>query len=239
MKTTFQILPQGPSERNEAQPKSVVLLSGGLDSAANLAICRTKGNPILALTIDYGQRAAQAEIEAARKLCHFYQVPHQVIEAKWLGSLGKSALTEHEIGVPQVSFSDLEDVGAMAKTKAVVWVPNRNGVFIHIAAAYAESHGAEQVLVGFNEEEAATFPDNSIAYLNRVSAALELSTSNHVQVFSYTAKWNKKRIVSELRLLSVPFPFEFVWSCYHGYAEGVSKPCRKCESCQRLLRALA
>ena len=48
--------------------RSVVLLSGGLDSAANLAFCRLRDEPILALTVNYGQRAASAEIRAAEAL---------------------------------------------------------------------------------------------------------------------------------------------------------------------------
>ena len=104
----------------------------------------------------------------------------------------------------------------------------------HAAAAYAERLGAEQVVVGFNREEAATFSDNSADYLQRVTHALDLSTANHVKVFCYTLDWDKKQIVAELKKLPKPFPFENVWSCYGGG----DAPCGICESCQRLARAL-
>ena len=213
---------------------SIILLSGGLDSAANLALCREQDHPILALTACYGQRAADREVEAAREFCKYYDVPHQILDVSWLGKLGGSALTVHSTSVPHVKLDQLDQKTITQKTAEKVWVPNRNGVLIHIAAAYAESLGAKQVVVGFNAEEAATFPDNSADYIQRVTTALALSTSNRVSVFCYTLHKNKVEIVKELKVLPKPFPFEQIWSCY----EGGIKPCDQCESCMRLARAL-
>ena len=42
-----------------------------------------------------------------------------------------------------------------------VWVPGRNIVFTAIANSFAESYGARIIIVGWDLEEAATFPDNS------------------------------------------------------------------------------
>ena len=62
-----------------------------------------------------------------------------------------------------------------------MWVPNRNGVFIAIAAAFAESLGADLVVTGFNAEEAATFPDNSAAFAAAATESLRFSTANGVR----------------------------------------------------------
>ncbi len=219
--------------------KTVILLSGGLDSAANLAFSHHRaevdGSPLLALTADYGQRAAPAEIRAAQVFARYYDVPHQVVDLKWLGALGGSALTETSLKLPHLERAQLNERLVTEDSARSVWVPNRNGVLIHVAAAYAERLQAHQVLVGFNVEEAATFPDNSLDYLERVNQALELSTATHIQVFSYTVQWNKNQIVSELKKLPRRFPFETVWSCY----EGSFSPCLACESCQRLSRAIS
>jgi 7-cyano-7-deazaguanine synthase len=217
--------------------RSVVLLSGGLDSSANLALCADRDEPVLALTVDYGQRAFEPELRAARSLCEHYGVRHERLDLRWLGRLGGSSLTSHEQDVPEIATNLLDDARATQATAKAVWVPNRNGVLINVAAAYAERLGAARVVVGFNAEEAATFPDNSAEFLRRASDALAYSSGDGaVSVYCYTTDWDKKRIVSELRGMTArPFPFERLWSCYHGGA----KPCGSCESCRRLARALS
>ena len=64
--------------------KSIILMSGGLDSAVSLGLCRKSHNVKLALTFDYGQKAAQTEIDASKKLCEFYNVTHKVIKLDFL-----------------------------------------------------------------------------------------------------------------------------------------------------------
>ena len=67
----------------------------------------------------------------------------------------------------EVSFNDLDDIKKSSKTASSVWVPARNMVFTSIAVSYAESIGAEKIIVGWDAEEAATFPDNSKEFLER------------------------------------------------------------------------
>ena len=213
--------------------KSLILLSGGLDSSANLAFAYYFDEPVLALTIDYGQKAAKAEIAAAKKFAAYYQVPHQVLDLKWLGALGGSALTSDALEIPNLQTSKLDDQKTTEGTAKQVWVPNRNGLLINAAAAIAESMGAQQIVVGFNKEEAATFPDNSSQFLGVITLSLRYSTKGGVKVACYTDMMMKTEIVQALRNLEKPFPFEHVWSCYHGG----EKMCGKCESCQRFIRA--
>jgi len=213
----------------------VVLLSGGLDSAANLAFCLEKDEVVLAVTVDYGQKASVKEIEASKKFCEYYNVTHKVIDLKWLGQLGQSALTKTSKFIPKAEEKFLDSKIEADKLARSVWVPNRNGVLIQLAAAYAEDVGSKRVVVGFNYEEAQTFPDNSMEFISVTNRALAYSTSNQVEVFSFTENLNKKEIVVKLKKkIKRPFPFEYVWSCYDGkdYACGV------CESCLRLKRAM-
>jgi 7-cyano-7-deazaguanine synthase len=214
--------------------RSVILLSGGLDSAANLAICVERDEPVLALTTDYGQRAFEPELRAARSLCDYYGVRHASADLRWLGALGGSSLTSRDSAVPDVATALLDDARTTQASAKAVWVPNRNGVLINVAAAYAERLGATRVVVGFNVEEAATFPDNSAEYLARATAGLAYSTANQVSVYCYTTALNKRQIVADLRGLARAFPFERIWSCYQSGPE----PCGACESCRRLTRAL-
>jgi 7-cyano-7-deazaguanine synthase len=170
-------------------------------------------------------------------LARHYDVEHRIVDLRWLGELGGSALTDRSKAVPELKSTELDQMNTITQTAAAVWIPNRNGVLIQVAAAFAERRGAEQVVVGFNREEATTFPDNTVDFLERSTRALELSTSTQVRVACYTATFDKTEIVRALRSLKSPqteFPFGKIWSCY----EGADEPCGRCESCQRLKRAL-
>ena len=134
--------------------------------------------------------------------------------------------------MPQPPEQSLDDWQVARQTAATVWVPNRNGIFINIAAAWAETLNCQLVVTGFNAEEAVTFPDNSAAYVLAVNEALSYSTANGVRVVSYTQRLNKIEIVQLGQRLGVPW--QHVWSCYHGG----EKMCGKCESCCRYFRAL-
>lgn len=212
---------------------SVVLLSGGLDSSANLAIAVERDSVVLCLHADYGQRAEASEWLASKRLAEYYGVRLERVEIQWLGRMGGSSLTDAAQAVPHLNKNQLDEIKTITESARAVWVPNRNGVLINIASAYAERVGAKRVIVGFNREEATTFPDNSGAFLKAATNALSYSTANGVEVFCYTTEMDKRQIVREIRGLSRPFPFDRVWSCYYSG----EMACGKCESCGRFNRA--
>jgi len=211
--------------------KSVVLLSGGLDSTVSLAHALRESEVKLCLTFDYGQRAAQKEIEAAAALAAHYHLRHRVIELPFLREVTGTALVNNETDLPEPGISELDDPVASSATAAQVWVPNRNGLFVNIAAAFAESCSAGLVVTGFNREEAVTFPDNSAGFVESVNSALAYSTLNKVKVVSYTQRLSKVDIIRLGMKLKVPY--QYVWSCYRGG----EKMCGRCESCMRFKRA--
>ncbi|MBU6376083.1 MAG: 7-cyano-7-deazaguanine synthase QueC [Bdellovibrionales bacterium] len=215
------------------QASTVVLLSGGLDSSANLALAHQRGDRLTALTVNYGQRAWQSESQAARKISAFFEAAFVAVDLPFLGQLGGSALLDRSKTIPEVSRDHLDMMSVVSQTAQAVWVPNRNGVLVHLACAYAESMGAERVLVGFNREEGVTFPDNTRAFMESLNHSLEFSTRGKVRVDSLTVDMDKTEIVGKLRSLVRPFPFEWVWSCYFSGDQA----CGRCESCQRFLRA--
>ncbi|MCB0393712.1 MAG: 7-cyano-7-deazaguanine synthase QueC [Bdellovibrionales bacterium] len=212
-----------------SQVRSVLLLSGGLDSTVNAYKAAKESDVALAITFNYGQRAAIQETIHAQKTCSALGIGHQVITLEWMRSITTTSLVNTDFSIPEEM--DLDDPEITNDTAKKVWVPNRNGVFINIAAAYAESLGAKQIVVGFNLEEAATFPDNSKAFLEASDHALSFSTANQAQVVCYTTDLNKTEIVKLGRELNVNF--DNVWSCYYGE----DQPCGKCESCRRFARA--
>lgn len=180
----------------------------------------------------YGQRAEEQEIRAASALAKYYGVEWRDVDVSWLGAISRSGLNRKEMLLPNPSMADLDDLVASEQSKKTVWVCNRNGVFLNIAAAFAEAIGADAILAGFNKEEAATFPDNSVAYMHALEESFRFSTELGVKVDSYTKDLTKSDIV--IRGLELKLPFHLVWSCY----ESGEKRCWRCESCKRTERAL-
>lgn len=213
--------------------RAVALLSGGLDSTVAAARIHGSHGIAIALTIDYGQRAFERERAAARAMARHFGAEHRTLRLDFLAEITKTALVDRELEIPQLSREQLDDVtGAAQRSMVAVWVPNRNGLMIAAAAALAEARGLDTVVVGFNREEASTFPDNSQAFLERTNAALELSTRNHVRVEAPTVALDKREIVAEGYRIEAPL--HYLWSCYRGGEQH----CLRCESCARLCRAL-
>ena len=215
------------------ESSQVVLLSAGLDSAYNLLRAKLEGKVLLALTFDYGQRAAKAEVKASRSLCEHLGVSHEVIALPWFQKFSKSALTAQEADLPKAKEVVIQDLEISKMTASRVWVPNRNGIFLNIAAGFAEGLGANRVIAGFNLEEAKTFDDNSKGFVEAANKSFEFSTANHVQVVSYSIEMEKPQILKSY--LDLGGQRDWLWPCYEGFDEW----CGVCESCQRFLVAEA
>jgi 7-cyano-7-deazaguanine synthase len=212
--------------------KSIVLLSSGLDSTVNLFEARAQTQVVLSLTVDYGQRAAPREIERATQIAALAGVPHHSLSLPWFKDFTKTSLVSTDMKVPVKSEVAIDDLSVSASTAKAVWVPNRNGILLNIAAGFAEGLGADWVVPGFNIEEGATFPDNTQDFLESVTKAFGYSTSNGIKAVCFTTALNKTEIVRRGRALGVPF--DLIWPCYFA----ASEPCGECESCQRFSRAM-
>ncbi len=214
------------------QSKSIVLLSAGLDSTVNLFLAHKKSQVVQTITFNYGQRALAKEVEHSKKLSDYLHIPHVVIDLPWLKNIGKSSLNNNQFTVPTGKDVSIADHAVSAQTAKSVWVPNRNGVFLNIAACLAEAAGADQVIPGFNLEEAATFPDNSEAYIDATTKAFKFSTANAVKVICHTVKMHKTEIMK--LAIDEKIPLKMIWPCYFSFDQW----CGECESCLRTKRAM-
>ncbi len=204
--------------------KAIILLSGGLDSLVALGYPQKEYTIELALTFDYGQKSVKQEIEASKKLAQYYSVKHKIIKLDWLKEICKTAL---------VSDKDIptEDLGTL-ESAASVWVPNRNGLFLNIAASFADSFGFDYILFGANKDEGTTFPDNTEEFRKHVSEVFETSTLKKPKVVAPLINYSKDDIVKIAMQNSMPL--EYLHSCYSSG----DKHCGKCESCRHLKNAL-
>lgn len=211
--------------------KSIVLLSGGLDSLVSLALTKDEYNIELALTFDYGQKSAKHEIAASEKICNYYEIKHKVIKLDWLKEITQTALVS-EKEVPFTSEEDLSSDEFINKSAVSVWVPNRNGAFLNIAASFADSYCYDYIIFGANKEEGTTFPDNTQEFIDRINKAFEYSTLKHPKAFAPLINSDKNDIVKSAVKHKVPL--ELTRSCYSVN----ERHCGVCESCVRLKRAL-
>lgn len=215
---------------------AVILLSGGLDSYVSLVYSQKQGYDIkLALTFDYGQKAALEEISASEKICAKYGVELKVIKLPFLAEISNSALNKDD---KKLEFETLGKESARA-----VWVPNRNGLFLNIAASFCDAFGYKAVIIGANKEEAATFLDNSIEFCNAAETAFKYSTNAHPTVVAPLSDLEKCEIISLGVELGIDF--KLLKSCYASSKNSDKARrdtpfhhCGVCESCKRLKSAI-
>lgn len=203
-------------------PKALILLSGGLDSLVSLDMARKKADIELALTIDYGQRALEEEISAAKQIADYYNINHEVLELHFLKSLSKNALTSFNEG----DLKKLSDV----------WVPNRNGLFLNVAASFCDKLKYDYVIFGANKEEGEDFPDNTEDFCNAINKSLEFSTLNKTKVLAPCLQLDKVQIINYA--VDNKLPLGLIKSCYDSNANTKKRHCGKCMSCLLLKNAL-
>jgi 7-cyano-7-deazaguanine synthase len=181
--------------------KAVAIVSGGLDSTTMLYyILEHITDKVLALSFNYGQKHL-IELQYARHTCEKLGVEQVELT---LPKLPGSALTDADKQIPKLDYS--------VETQKVTVVPNRNMVFLSIAASYAIAHGAKRVYYAAHRNDEAVYPDCRIEFVWRLNEALKEGNYEPVRVFAPFIHDSKADIVVWGKRLRVPF--EDTWSCY-------------------------
>ena len=209
--------------------KAISVLSGGLDCTVATSVF-SRDYEIYAITFNYGQKSFKRELKASKEICTKMNWQHEVIYLPWLAKISNSSLNTSE-DIPELSNDDLDDIKKSSESASSVWVPARNTVFTSIALSYAESMGAEIIIVGWNCEEGTTFPDNSQEYLDEFNELIKVGSPENIKIEAPAIDLNKEEIVK--LGLEVGAPIELSYSCY----KGEDKHCGVCESCMRRKRA--
>jgi 7-cyano-7-deazaguanine synthase len=209
-----------------ARKRAVVLLSGGLDSATVLAIARSRGYDLYALSFSYGQRHSW-EIEAAKRVAVSMGVVQHRIAKIDLRIFGGSALTD-DIAVPKGRKPD-----EMATGIPVTYVPARNTIFLSFALAWAEVLGADNIFIGVNVLDYSGYPDCRPEFVAAFEKMANLATKSAVQggqrfkIHTPLISLTKAQIIRLGRQLGVDY--SLTSSCYDPSPEGA--PCGRCDSC--------
>lgn len=212
------------------QPRAVVLLSGGLDSATTLAIARHEGYECFALSVRYGQRHVLELDAAARIAAALGAVEHRIVDVD-LSAFGGSALTDPRIDVPTAPTQGIP----------VTYVPARNTVLLSLALGYAEIIGARDIFVGVSAIDFSGYPDCRPEYIAAFARLAQLATKAGVEGATLRIRApliDLSKADTIRRGVSLGVDYGLTLSCYQPSA--VRQPdgemavlgCGRCDSCR-------
>jgi 7-cyano-7-deazaguanine synthase len=202
--------------------RSVVLLSGGLDSATALAIARHRGEECYTLAFDYGQRH-HAELDAARRMsAALGGAEHRELTLP-IGELGGSALTDRSIALPEAPTAGIP----------VTYVPARNTVFLSFALAWSEVLGAGKIVIGVNAIDYSGYPDCRPQFIAAFQHLALVATKRGVEggaplIDAPLVTFSKADIIRRGTELGVDYALTV--SCYQ--ADDAGRACGRCDSCR-------
>lgn len=206
--------------------KAIVLLSGGLDSTVILAKALGDKRECLAISFDYGQRH-KIELESAKLIAAYYQVPHCIIKLD-SSIFGQSSLLSNslETAPKDRDVNQIKDAGT-----PTTYVPARNTIFLSLAVAQAETFSAGEIHIGPNALDT-KYPDCSEAFIHAFQEVINVATKQSVdgnppKLIAPLIKLNKKEIIA--LGLSLKAPLHLTFSCYAPTES--NEPCLRCDAC--------
>jgi 7-cyano-7-deazaguanine synthase len=209
--------------------KAVLLLSGGLDSATTLAMAKSEGFDVYALSFAYGQRHMH-ELDAAKVLAEKFGAREHRIATIDLANFGGSALTT-SIAVPK-------DRDPSAGGIPVTYVPARNTIFLSFALAWAEVLKAHDIFIGVNALDYSGYPDCRPDFIEAFEKMANLATAYGVEakcrirIHAPLIHLSKADIIKKGLALGVDYAM--TTSCYDPDSAG--RACGHCDACQLRLK---
>ena len=183
----------------------LMLLSGGLDSAAVAAIER----PDRALFIAYGQAAAEAEHTAAQAVADYLDIHLDVLTVD-ASDIGTGTL----VSEPQIDLAPNPE-----------WFPFRNQLLVTLGAAHAVKHGLGAVLLGTVADDGLHQADGTRRFVSSLDALLR-TQEGQIRVAAPCADVSTPQLLTQSRL-----PREVV-AMTHSCDIAIAA-CGDCNSCRR------
>lgn len=205
--------------------KVVVLVSGGMDSVTALYHAAREHEVAGGLSFDYGSKHNHRELPFAEEQCAGLGVPHRVVALPFLDELFESDLLRSGGEIPEGHYEE----ESMKQTV----VPFRNGILLSIAAGYAESVGAEGLVIAAHSGDHAIYPDCREDFLRPMAEAIESGTYARIRLLRPFVGLRKEDIAARGAELGVDFAR--TWSCY----KGGEIHCGKCGTCVERREAFA
>lgn len=202
--------------------KSVILLSGGLDSSLVLSIAIQKGYQTHCISFDYGQKHRSELIFAKKQVEIQKATSHRIFKIDFFGG---SALTD-KIPLPRN-----ETVENISKEIPITYVPARNTIFLSYALGYSEFLSCNNVFIGVNAIDYSGYPDCRPEFIKKYEELSNIATKrglegNFFKIHTPLIEMSKKEIVS--KAIKNKVDLKSTSSCYSP-SNYIS--CGKCDSC--------
>ena len=191
-----------------------------MDSALGATIAQNEGYELIALHFNYGQRTEQKELDSFRKIAKNLEVLESYeIELDFFKQIGASALTDSSLDVP---------TSGVEEGVPITYVPFRNGIFLSIATAIAEKHGAEALFIGVVEEDSSGYPDCRDSYIRSMEESINLGTKDETKLTIKMPLVHMKKSEIVAKAIALNVPLKDTWSCYQNEEQA----CGVCDSCR-------
>ncbi len=197
--------------------RTVVLLSGGMDSVVALYHARASHEIVAAISFHYGSKHNDREIPFAKWHSDRLGIPHLVVPLAFIGELFESDLLKKGGEIPKGHYEEQ----SMKKTV----VPFRNGIMLSIAGGLAESKEANGLVIAAHAGDHAIYPDCREGFMRAMGDAIRLGTYAEVELLRPFISMTKADIARRGHELGVDF--SKTWSCYVGG----DTHCGECGTC--------
>lgn len=207
---------------------SVAIVSGGMDSVTLLhfLVKEEKRDPAV-IAFVYGQKHDK-EVAFAKSHAELLGCKNPlVLDLSLLQPIfASSALVSQELTVP-----DVEDV--KGDPQPITYVPNRNMIFLALAAAYAETNGVSDIYYGAQRHDLYGYWDTTPQFLAQLNEVYRLNRKTPIQIRAPFVDYSKTDILR--KGLALGIDYGTTWSCY----EGREVACGRCPTCAERLQAFA
>ena len=186
--------------------RTLVLLSGGMDSVTALYWARQQHEVVGAVSFDYGSKHNEKEIAFAAWHCAQIQVKHDTVALPFVNDLFASDLLKSGGDIPDGHYEEQ----SMKRTV----VPFRNGIMLAIACGIAESREAEALVIAAHSGDHAIYPDCREPFMHSMATAMREGTYARIELLRPFIDKDKTAIAQLGHDLGIDFAQ--TWSCYKG-----------------------
>jgi 7-cyano-7-deazaguanine synthase len=205
--------------------KTLVLLSGGMDSVTALHWARAEHEVVGAVSFDYGAKHNHREIPLAAWHCAQSSVKHDIIDLDFVNRLFASDLLKSGGEIPDGHYAH--------ETMRQTVVPFRNGIMLAIACGLAESREAEALVIAAHAGDHTIYPDCREPFMQGMADAMREGTYARIELLRPFIHLDKAGIAKLGSSLGIDYGK--TWSCY----KGGDLHCGKCGTCVERIEAFA